>query len=315
MSFMLVGVVIIGFTLFVSAMTRSLHNHLLNSSIEQERFANLNGLKYVSRHAVGRAKERVYESTDPAIALNEYQVAQQEISTYIDSIRAISTGADELTDFRDLKYLSDQLRSIEMSAFSAYESGSVTQARTLLGNDFEPDRSAFADVLDRLIAQSNNRLGAVVSAVRTISLSIQVVTMLMLIIVLLFITAIYWSIKRSVIASIVELANLTKQFTSGNLGVRSSLRSKDEVGELAQAFNAMGEQIERSTKQLKAGKASLEQEVYHRTQELQAKLQELERFNRLTIGRELKMRELKKQIQSLEAELHHSKSKHSRSKR
>jgi len=57
------------------------------------------------------------------------------------------------------------------------------------------------------------------------------------------------------------------------------------------------------TKELKELAESLDKKVKERTKELQERLIELERFQRLTVGRELKMVELKKEIKRLKKEL------------
>ena len=57
------------------------------------------------------------------------------------------------------------------------------------------------------------------------------------------------------------------------------------------------------TKELKELAESLEEQVKGRTKELQEKMKELERFNRLAVGRELKMIELKKEIERLKKEI------------
>ena len=46
-------------------------------------------------------------------------------------------------------------------------------------------------------------------------------------------------------------------------------------------------------------KKSLEQKVKRRTKELQEKIEELERFQKFAVGRELKMIELKKELEKL----------------
>jgi len=50
---------------------------------------------------------------------------------------------------------------------------------------------------------------------------------------------------------------------------------------------------------LEEEKVSLEKKVKERTKELQERIDELERFRRLTVGRELKMIELKKKIKEM----------------
>ena len=50
-------------------------------------------------------------------------------------------------------------------------------------------------------------------------------------------------------------------------------------------------------------KKLLEKKVSEKTKELQSKVYELEKFNKLTVGRELRMVELKKKIRRLERQL------------
>lgn len=57
------------------------------------------------------------------------------------------------------------------------------------------------------------------------------------------------------------------------------------------------------TRELKELTESLEEKVRERTKELQGKINELERFNKLVVGRELKMIELKNEIEKLKKEL------------
>jgi len=57
------------------------------------------------------------------------------------------------------------------------------------------------------------------------------------------------------------------------------------------------------TKELKELAVALDQRVKERTKDLQEKMKELEKFNRLAVGRELKMIELKKEIERLKEEL------------
>ncbi len=58
---------------------------------------------------------------------------------------------------------------------------------------------------------------------------------------------------------------------------------------------------------LKELQEKLEEKVRERTKELQEKINQLETFQRLTVGRELKMVELKREIKELKAQLQRSK--------
>ena len=67
--------------------------------------------------------------------------------------------------------------------------------------------------------------------------------------------------------------------------------------------------VKARTQELEELAASLEEKVKERTKELQEKINEMERFQKLTIGREIKMVELKKEIERLEEEFKKTKTR------
>jgi methyl-accepting chemotaxis protein len=107
----------------------------------------------------------------------------------------------------------------------------------------------------------------------------------------------------------------------GNLDYQIKLKTGDEIEELAKSFNRMAEDLKKSrasleetktvleikvaarTRELRELAENLDGQVKQRTKELREKVRELERFNRLAVGRELKMIELKKEIERLKEEL------------
>lgn len=70
---------------------------------------------------------------------------------------------------------------------------------------------------------------------------------------------------------IQELSDMAKRITTGDLRARVPIRSADEIGHLASAFNQMAEE-------LAASRESLERTVAERTRELARSNQELEQF-------------------------------------
>ena len=97
---------------------------------------------------------------------------------------------------------------------------------------------------------------------------------------------------RSLVAGTQELAG-------GNLSARVTVTSSDELGELAHAFNEMAGSLQQSHEEVFNQQRNLERAVAERTEELARSNAELERFNRLATGRELRMIELKRQINEL----------------
>ncbi|MFH1522199.1 MAG: hypothetical protein ABIE43_00075 [Patescibacteria group bacterium] len=85
-------------------------------------------------------------------------------------------------------------------------------------------------------------------------------------------------------------------------------KAADEVytarRELEEAKATLEAKIEERTRELEILAKSLEVKVKQKTKEFQERVDELEKFHRLTIGRELKMVELKKKIEELEEKLY-----------
>jgi len=104
------------------------------------------------------------------------------------------------------------------------------------------------------------------------------------------------------------------------LDYRVDIRTNDEIAGLGVAFNRMAEELKKyhdtleesknvlkikvkaRTKELEELAKSLEGRVKERTKELEKRLGELEKFHKLTVGRELKMTKLKKELAKLKSE-------------
>lgn len=106
------------------------------------------------------------------------------------------------------------------------------------------------------------------------------------------ITFFVFKLSDRITKPISELKDVAMQFSQGNFINRAHIYAADEVGDLAKAFNAMADVL-RSAKDL------LESE---RTS-LQNKVNELEKWQEATVGRELKMMELKKKLKQCEEQL------------
>jgi len=101
-------------------------------------------------------------------------------------------------------------------------------------------------------------------------------------------------LSKRLINPIIIFRNAANNISSGKLGTRVDIKSQDEIGDLATTFNSMVSEIDKA-------RGDLEQKITERTQKLDQKVKELEKFKEVTVGRELKMIELKKEIERLEA--------------
>lgn len=99
-------------------------------------------------------------------------------------------------------------------------------------------------------------------------------------------------LARRITGPILSLRDTAKRIGEGSLDMRMDIASNNEIGELASAFNLMTDKVQDAQENLQA-------QVDARTQQLSQKVEETERLNQTMVGRELKMIELKKQIDEL----------------
>jgi HAMP domain-containing protein len=115
---------------------------------------------------------------------------------------------------------------------------------------------------------------------------------------LVFLVAMLFTV-RAVVMPITSLTKVAARIASGNLTEQADTRGRGEIGYLGKVFNRM-------TASLVDSKKELEGKVIERTKELQeihtalkVKMADLEKFQAITVDRELKMIELKKELEAL----------------
>lgn len=91
---------------------------------------------------------------------------------------------------------------------------------------------------------------------------------------------------------IKKLEGYAKEITNGNLYTTSDVQTSDEIGSLSNSLNLMVESLRDQNE-------NLEMKVNERTNELQEKIQELEDFKKVTVGREMRIIELKNELKEL----------------
>lgn len=98
-----------------------------------------------------------------------------------------------------------------------------------------------------------------------------------------------------IVNKVRKLRNAAFVVTQGNLEIRINDNSHDELGQLAQSFDQMTQNL----KEVSDQKEKNEEELRKKSTELAQKMAETERINKFMVGREQKMIEMKKEIEAL----------------
>ena len=139
-------------------------------------------------------------------------------------------------------------------------------------------------------------------------------TIFLVLVLVLFISVL---ISRNLAQPLKKLITGTKAISAGQFDVKIDVDTKDEIEELSYFFNQMAIDLKKSQEAIKESNELLEAKVNSRTNELKEltrtlkdrvkektkelllRVEELEKFHKLAVGRELKMIELKKEIERL----------------
>jgi signal transduction histidine kinase len=92
--------------------------------------------------------------------------------------------------------------------------------------------------------------------------------------IILIITFMYL-LRKIVINPITRLRDIVNEIGKGNLNTKIDIKSKDEIGQLASAFNQMTTDLRKSQEEIKKHTQEMEQKVRERTSELDIKVKEL----------------------------------------
>lgn len=138
-----------------------------------------------------------------------------------------------------------------------------------------------------------------------------------LILIAILISFVSYYFSRTLTRPLELLRKGAEIIGKGNLDHKIELKTNDEIEELSKTFNGMTRhlkdyqlavqesknvlevKVQARTRELSELAKSLDEKVKQRTKELEKQINELEKFYRLTVGRELKMVELKKEIKEI----------------
>ncbi|MCX6759110.1 MAG: HAMP domain-containing protein [Candidatus Nealsonbacteria bacterium] len=128
-------------------------------------------------------------------------------------------------------------------------------------------------------------------------------------------------VNKVVVSPIKEFQKGVKKISEGELGEKIKIKTGDEIESLAEEFNLMierlkesGQQVEEArnvlevkvkarTRELAELNQTLDERVKERTKELLERLEELEEYQQINMGRDLRVAELNREIKKLKEEI------------
>lgn len=113
-------------------------------------------------------------------------------------------------------------------------------------------------------------------------------------------------VSKSITKPIIKLRDATSEIGKGKLDTKIEIESKDEIGELASAFNQMTKDLKKSRGEIRKHTEELEQKVHERTKELDNKVEELTETKTAVLNMMEDMDEANKRLVKTQRELKES---------
>jgi nitrogen fixation/metabolism regulation signal transduction histidine kinase len=175
------------------------------------------------------------------------------------------------------------------------------------GNPSEKEMDLQADLEDRLASRLSILSQSMVSSTvilenRAISKLVAAetlnrnATLLSLILVLVIITLTFLKVSRDITIPIEHLIKVNKAISMGKLQSRANIKTGDEFEQLGKATDRMVVDLRASYVKARGLESAKEKSAELHRMQLQEKVKELERWRRVTVGRELRIKELKAEI-------------------
>lgn len=306
-SFVLIFLTITLYGLYISNATQQIHRSLIITEANDEQYSLLWALKYDNRQILGKVRGAIYSTTRREALSHEYKLGLAQYDQINQQLVVSFSDQNDLARLATLNALSSQLRATEQHMVDLVATNQAPVAIELLNTTYQSQVDEYVDSVDRFLEDRNTHIINGVLSLRQQSLNIDVISFVILALILLLILIVFAVIHRRIILPIQALSLVTQSFSEGNFTARATSGMDDELGELTQTFNTMGQKLQSRTADLEAAKQNLELDVKRRTEELEDKVSELEKFNKFVVGRELKMVELKRELKAVRSRGTHGK--------
>ena len=211
---------------------------------------------------------------------------------------ALKGDANDKAIYSSIDLANVSLVAMEAQAFILADKGNYLAAQNILdSNEYLDQKLVYKNGIDTLVSTRHSGANsAIVESTNSLKLFnnniIKINEMNGILIgglvsmVVVSAIGLYAMVRYFILKPVSILSHVTKEITKGNFGQQVLTRSTTEIGDLTNNFNKMATKLKESI-------LDTEQKVAERTAEL-------EKLNHFMTGREIKMIELKQQLNDLE---------------
>ena len=299
-SFLVIGVITIIFGTYLNYALEKNDQSLIELAQKNEELTNYIKLEIENKEM--NYAVRNFILTQDHLWEKNYDAHSAEFDHYFDRLKKVEIYSDEEKELNEVEELGGKIKGTELLVLSYARDNKTEKAKKLFDAVYYEQQTKLVKLINGLVSGESDRITKIALNAVEVSDSLQLLILFLLVATFSMILVI--SIVVSTIFSnpIKKLAEAARKISEGDLEARAEVSSKDEVGKLAESFNEMASK-------LKGSYEGLGRQVKDRTRILNEKFEELERFTKLSVGRELKMIELKKRIGELEEQVKNEKAK------
>ncbi len=222
--------------------------------------------------------ENAFSRLDDSIISDESRIAYRGLKNYIMNI--VSIGDEGIDYIKEGKLIESIEKYEDMSLKTRFIN---ENSANLLVSEL-----SYAEDLESEIERTHE------NTIRMVFVLIISVSLLCVLFAVFF--------SKRITDPLVSLAEMAKRISEGDLRLKVDgrlLEKRDEIGALSNSFKIM---LKRLNTEIDLQK-KISNDLAESRKDLEKRNDELERFNRLAVGRELRMVELKKRIRELEGKL------------
>lgn len=233
--------------------------------------------------------------------LAQYQEQQAEIESIFTELDQASMNSDSRVAYEGLRRIAQSILDDTARGLETLEEDNATEALDLYNSVLHKRGFVTENTTSLLLTEIRHLYEIRQTIEERYNQQLSIMTIWVAVLVA---TAVIYSFifARRITGSIKELSIASKKVTRGDYDLDLShdlLTREDEVGSLAQSFKAMLEKLNAKITQVETANNTVLETQRH----LKERNAELERFNKMVIGRELKMVELKREIAVLESKI------------